>query len=128
MVWLGSLPRLFWTIALVLVGAVVAMHALALPADHSMPAMPSHSMSSVSIGLGHLSPTSATLPMSACASAHCTAARGGETVAVHAMPNPVAVLATIAASSRLSVIDTATTVSRGPPRSGSCSPLCVWRQ
>jgi len=125
MVRLAVRSRLVALTILALIGTVAAMHSLAMPA-HETSSMPSHVMASDMTAHLGASSTTATSPMPACASTHCAAARGGDGVAAHALPVAIVRLPT-RASAQAAAAASATT-SRAPPRSGSCSPLCVWRQ
>lgn len=110
--------------AILLVSAVLAMHALGMPMGSQVP------RGSHSTAMGHAIPHQATMSesMSACATHHCAAVRGAEPVATHAAPNTTVALPIATSRTAEPAGLVSDRASRAPPRSGSSSLLCVWRQ
>ena len=107
---------------------LVAMHCLTLlmPASGVMHMAAEHSTSVMSTSGA---PAAQPVPMSSCSGHACLAARGAETATPMATPSVTAGLV-IAATTRVVARRPAADLlgsQRPPPRSGPCSPLCVWR-
>lgn len=121
----GATARFLMSLAtMLLVAAVLAMHALGMPTGGQMPRS-AHSPA-MDRAISHQATLSE--PMSACATDHCAAVRGAEPVATHAAPNTTVVLLVAASRAAEPTGVVSDRASRAPPRSVSCSVLCAWRQ
>lgn len=118
-------PLLVSSLGALLVVTVMTMHTLGMPmstgATHG-----GHDSITAPASM-HEGPSVSMAPFP-CTNTHCVAARGGQPVAAQALPTATFVVSPLDYSATAPVVAEATSPSRAPPRSGSCSALCVWRQ